>query len=161
MSLSRDSNARNKFRYVSNRSSDVRYMPDVSEHIVSHRGRQRRRGHHSARRILTVTVMPNVNPMVWMALRLITTSPGPEFWPPCRAVIGSVTDGTVPLSSYGHVVQSPIRSRQRLRKVSSKPVAVDGAQVMTMLFACHDGGNPAVERYTGWSPSGRQPMIVS
>ena len=91
-------------------------MPDVSEHIVSHGGRQWRRGHHGARRILTVTVMPNVNPMVWMALRLITTSPGPEFWPPCKAVIGSVTDGTVPLSSYGHVVQSPIRSRQRLRK---------------------------------------------
>ena len=38
------------------------------------------------------------------------------IWRPCKAVIGSVTDGTVRLSSYGHAGQSTIRSRQRLRK---------------------------------------------
>jgi hypothetical protein len=91
-------------------------MPDVSEHIVSHGGRQWRRGHHVARRILHGDNDAECDPHGLDGPTPQHHSAQTGIWPPCKAVIGSVTDGTVRLSSSGHVVQSPIRSRQRLRK---------------------------------------------
>ena len=124
ISLSRDSNGRTKWHRLwamplhavpvfcgMNRIDGQMYgrMPDVSDHIVSHRGR-RRRGHYLVRRTLTVTVMPNVNPIIWMALRLTTTSPHRKL----ATLKGSHRERLGwhrPL-----VVQAPTRSRQRLRK---------------------------------------------